>query len=257
MAGSFSSRYRKFDMRVSVILPTYNEAGNIVPLVRAILSNMPPEFEPEVLVVDDNSPDGTYRLACDTFKDDPRVVPVLRISDRGFANSIRAGIERSTGEQLIVMDTDFTHDPAEIPRLLHVGKVYDLVSGSRFCPGGRMQDVGHYVISLAFNWFLRILLRTQVQDNLGGYFTVRRNALNGLPFDAIFRGYGEYYFRLLYFLQRRGHTIVEVPAVYMVRTAGQSKSRFVKMLVTYTWSAIELRFAARRARRERLPVTSP
>ena len=236
-------------MIVSVILPTYNEAGNIVPLVKAILENMPTDAEPEIFVVDDNSPDGTYRLVCEAFKYDERVVPVLRTTDRGFAKSIRAGIERSSGERLIVMDTDFTHNPAEIPRLLHVGKIYDLVSGSRFCPGGRMQDINHYLASLAFNWVLRVLLRTQVQDNLGGYFTIHRNALEGLPFDVIFQGYGEYYFRLLYFLQRRGRTIVEIPAAYLTRTAGRSKSRFFKMLFSYSWNTVTLRLAARANRK--------
>jgi len=239
-------------MKVSVILPTYNEAGNIVALVKAILENMPAEAEPEVLVVDDNSPDETYRLVCEAFTDDRRVVPVLRTTDRGFAKSIRAGIEKSSGDCLIVMDTDFTHDPVEIPRLLHVGKVYDLVSGSRFCPGGRMQDTAHYLASLAFNWMLRVLLRTQVQDNLGGYFTVRRAALEGLPFDVVFQGYGEYYFRLLYFLLRRGRTIVELPTTYLARTAGQSKSRLFNMLFRYFWAAVSLRFAARNHRKRAL-----
>jgi dolichol-phosphate mannosyltransferase len=235
-------------MKVSVILPTYNEAGNIVPLIRTILEKIPPAAEPEILVIDDSSPDGTYCLVCGAFKDDARIVPILRTTDRGFAKSIRTGIERSSGERLIVMDTDFTHDPVEIPRLLHVGQVYDLVSGSRFCPGGHMQDTGHYLASLVFNWVLRILLRTQVQDNLGGYFTIRRSSLEDLPFDVIFQGYGEYYFRLLYFLQRRGRTVVEIPAVYLPRNAGQSKSRFLKMLFSYSWAAVNLRFAGRQSK---------
>jgi len=232
-------------MLVSVILPTYNESGNIVPLVRAIQENMPQGVDFEILVVDDNSPDGTYPLVRDTFQGDARVVPVLRTTDRGFAKSIRAGIEQARGDQILVMDTDFTHDPVEIPRLLHVAKVYDLVSGSRFCPGGRMQDTRHYLSSLLYNWVLRVILRTQIQDNLGGYFTVNRAALEGVPFDIVFRGYGEYYFRLLYFLQRRRRSVVELPASYLVRSAGKSKSRFFKMFFTYMWSAISLRVKGR------------
>jgi dolichol-phosphate mannosyltransferase len=139
------------------------------------------------------------------------------------------------------MDTDFTHDPAEIPRLLHVGEVYDMVSGSRFAPGGAMQDVPHYLASLAFNWFLRILLRTQVQDNLGGYFVIDRKVLHDAPLDGIFHGYGEYFFRLLHFVQRNRFHIVEIPAVYNVRTSGTSKSSFVKMLFSYSHAALQLR----------------
>ena len=157
-------------MKVSVVLPTFNEVGNIVELVRSILQHVPSPWETEIIVVDDNSPDGTYQAVADAFKDDRRVVAKLRTTDRGFAKSIRAGIECATGDQVLVMDTDFTHDPAEIPKLLHVSEVYDLVSGSRFCPGGNMQDTRHYLASLIYNWVLRVILRTQVQDNLGWIF---------------------------------------------------------------------------------------
>ena len=108
-------------MKVSVILPTYNEADNIVPLITAILANIPARYEAEIVVVDDNSPDGTARGVADHFGGDRRVITINRTSEPGLAKSIRAGLERATGDALIVMDTDFTHDPVEIPRLLHVG----------------------------------------------------------------------------------------------------------------------------------------
>lgn len=229
--------------KVSVVLPTYNEAGNIIELVKAILAVIPAQYDAEIIVVDDNSPDGTHRKVVEFFGRDPWVMPVLRTTDRGFAKSIRAGIERATGDKILVMDTDFTHDPKEIPRLLHVGEIYDMVSGSRFCPGGAMQDVKHYVASLAFNWFLRVLLRTQVQDNLGGYFLADRKVLHDIPFDRVFYGYGEYFFRLLHFVQKRSFSIVEIPAVYGLRKYGQSKSTFMKMLFTYTFAALRLRLS--------------
>lgn len=236
-------------MKVSIILPTYNEAGNIVTLVEEIKRNIPAEWNYEILVVDDDSPDGTYQLVADRFSEDPDVEAILRTTDRGFAKSIRCGIDRSDGDRVIVMDTDFTHDPIEISRLLHISECYDVVSGSRFCPGGRMQDTWHYIASLLFNWLLRVLLRTQVQDNLGGYFIISRDALNKLPKDHIFFGYGEYFFRLLYFLQMQGGHVVEIPAVYNVRTSGESKSRFLKMLFSYFGAAIKLKFAYRKSSR--------
>jgi dolichol-phosphate mannosyltransferase len=232
-------------VKVSVILPTYEEADNIVALVERILQCVPPKVELEVIIIDDNSKDGTYRIAVDHFANDSRVVPMLRTADRGLAKSIRAGIEHSTGDRIIVMDTDFTHDPVEIPRLLHVGEIYDLVSCSRFCAGGRMQDNAHYTASLLYNWMLRAILRTQVQDNLGGYFTVTNQALARLPFGRIFLGYGDYFFRLIYFAQRSGCTIVEIPGEYRARRSGQSKSSFVKMLWAYSREAIKLRLSAR------------
>jgi dolichol-phosphate mannosyltransferase len=230
-------------VKVSVVLPTYEEAGNIVALVERILECIPTGVEPEIIVVDDNSPDGTYRVAADRFANDPRVVLVLRTADRGFAKSIRAGIERSTGDRIVVMDTDFTHDPVEIPRLLHVGEIYELVSCSRFCAGGRMQDNAHYIASLLYNWMLRAILRTQVQDNLGGYFTITRRALERLPFDRIFFGYGDYFFRLIYFAENHGCRIVEIPAEYKTRTSGGSKSSFLKMFGQYSWAAARLRLS--------------
>jgi glycosyltransferase involved in cell wall biosynthesis len=228
-------------MKVSVVLPAYNESGHIVQLVQSIIDHVPKHWSYEVLLVDDNSPDGTCDLVRRAFSHDPGVVPILRTSDRGLAKSIRTGIERATGDRIVVMDSDFTHHPEEIPRLLHVGDIYDIVIGSRFCPGGRMQDVPHYLASMVYNWFLRVLLRTQVQDNMGGYFTIRAENMRKLPFDEIFDGYGEYFFRVLYFAERHAMSIVEIPAEYAVRPTGVSKSRFFKMMFAYAAAAIRLR----------------
>lgn len=226
---------------VSIILPTYNESGNIAKLIGAVAENIPLDWDYQILVVDDNSPDDTIGVVTRNYGNDPRVVSILRTTDRGFANSIRAGIDRATGEQIIVMDSDLTHDPIEIPKLLHVGAAYDFVSGSRFCAGGRMMDTTHYVLSMGYNWLLRLLIRTQVQDNLGGYYTTRRDVLLGLPLDEIFFGYGDYYFRLLHFVQKSGFSIVEVPAAYLMRSEGKSKSNWARMFITYTLGALRLR----------------
>jgi dolichol-phosphate mannosyltransferase len=228
-------------VKVSIILPTYNEAGNIVRLVQAIAEQVPQGWDREIMVVDDDSPDGTFKLVEGTFAGDPGVRAIRRTTDRGLAFSIRHGIEQSTGDFVIVMDTDFTHDPAEIPRLLHVAQIYDVVSGSRCSPGGTMQDTRHYLASLLYNWVIRILLRTQIQDNLGGFWAMRRETLFKLPFDEVFRGYGEYFFRMLHYAQKMGMTIVEIPAVYHARQYGSSKSHFLKMLFTYSRAALQLR----------------
>ena len=231
---------------VSIIVPTYNEAGNILTLIRRIKEALPAGLDYEIVVVDDNSPDGTFAAVQQAHKNDPTVISVLRTKDRGLGRSVKEGIERSRGTRVVVMDADFTHDPAEIPRLLHVGEVYDIVSGSRFCAGGNMQDRRHYLTSLLYNLFLRVLLRTQVQDNLGGFFTIRRSRLEQLPLETIFTGYGDYFFRLIYFAQRRKLTLVELPAYYGSRTWGSSKSSALAMMWGYTKAAVELRLAARK-----------
>jgi dolichol-phosphate mannosyltransferase len=224
-------------MKVSVILPTYNEVENIIDLVNLVMKNMPSLWDYEIIVVDDNSPDGTYQAVLDSFKGNNAVIPILRTVDRGFAKSIRAGIEKASGDQILVMDTDLTHDPIEIPKMLHVGQVYDMVSGSRFCPGGNMESTSHYLASLLYNWVLRIILRTQIQDNLGGYFTISLQNLRCLPYDKIFYGYGEYFFRLLHYAQKSGMSIVEV---------GKSKSKFFTMLFSYMSAAISLMLSNRK-----------
>ncbi len=240
--------------KVSVVLPTYNEAGHIVDLVQRVIENIPAGWEYEILVVDDSSPDRTLEVVTSAYRNNPAVVPILRTTDRGFAKSIRAGIERASGNQIIVMDSDFTHDPIEIPKLLQVGTVYDVVSGSRFCAGGRMVDTAHYLASMLYNWFVRVVIRTQIQDNLGGYFTIKADKLRHLPYDLIFFGYGEYFFRLLHYAQRAQLTIVEIPAQYLPRLTGNSKSRFGRMLWSYTIAVFRLKLrAARYERSNRYP----
>ena len=224
-------------MKVSIILPTYNEAENIVPLVREILAVLA-ERDTEVVVVDDNSPDGTHARLGEAFKGDSRVLALSRTKDPGLANSIRAGIEASSGETLVIMDSDSTHNPADIPRLLHVGEIYDIASASRFAPGGNMESQQHYMASFAYNLFLRVILRTQIQDNLGGFFTIRRNKMNALDSDKIFRGYGEYFFCLLHEAQKKNYSIVEIPSYYRTRIKGQSKSKFFKLFFQYMAAAI-------------------
>lgn len=226
---------------VSVVLPTYKEASNIVSLVQGILDVIPPDWAREVLVVDDNSPDDTFGVVSRAFADHPCVRPILRTTDRGFAKSIRTGIEKANGHYVIVMDSDFTHDPVEIPKLLHVVQIYDVVSASRFCAGGQMTDIAHYLVSMLYNWMLRIILHTQVQDNLGGYYVIRRDHLLRLPFDRIFHGYGDYFFRLIFYAQKSGLRLVEIPAHYINRVEGASKSSWLRMFYSYTISAVRTR----------------
>jgi len=221
-------------MKISVILPTYNEAKNIVGLVNGIKREITSPWTTEIIVVDDNSNDGTYAAVESSFRDDPDVSAILRTADRGLANSIRTGIEHASGDYLLVMDTDFTHRPEELPLMLHVVGKVDLVSGSRFAAGGLMHNTPHYLASFVYNLLIRVIIRTQIQDNLGGFWVARADRIRALPFDAIFFGYGDYYFRLLHYAQASGMKIVELPAHYAERTGGKSKSNFLKLLLTYS-----------------------
>ena len=226
---------------ISVVLPTFNEVGNICELIDQIQSHIPSHYAYEILVMDDNSPDGTFAAVSSAYSGDNRVKPILRTCNRGFAKSIFDGIVNAEGHFIIVMDTDLTHDPSEIPRLLHVASVFDIVSASRFCSGGRMSSNFHYLSSFVYNLALRVILGTQIQDNLGGFFIAKRRDILALDCSAIFYGYGEYYFRLLYALRKSGASIVEIPSSYLNRSSGNSKSNWVKMFISYGVSALRFR----------------
>ena len=236
---------KKQKKTVSIILPTFNESKNIIQLIQLIIENVPNNFEYKIIIVDDNSPDKTFNLVKIFFKDNNNIIPILRIQDKGFAKSIKRGIDESESDFIIVLDSDFTHNPSEIAKLLYVAEKFDFVSASRFCAGGRMVDKTHYLCSLIFNWFLRILIRTQVQDNLGGFFATQKKIIDKLPYEKIFFGYGDYYFRLLHYIQENKFSVVEIPSIYLHRKNGSSKSNWVCMIFTYFIAAIRLKWEIR------------
>jgi dolichol-phosphate mannosyltransferase len=243
---------------VSVVLPTYNERDNILDLLEAIQQQLEPVgMSYEVLVVDDSSPDGTAEVVCDQYdlaeagsnewqgalSQHAQLRVVKRVVDKGLAKSIRHGLEVAQGSTLVVMDTDFNHDPAMIPQMVDLLRYYDLVIGSRFVMRGGMEDSLRYTLSFAYNIFIRALFRTQIQDNLSGFFAVRQERLFLLAaiFDKIFYGYGDYFIRLLLAAWRRDWKILEVPVFYILRRHGDSKTGFWRIFRDYTSAVIRLR----------------
>ncbi len=243
---------------VSIVLPTYNERDNIGDLIDAIhweLATL--SWRYEILVIDDNSPDKTADIVRQRFApgeedkvdaglasySNGHVRLYVRTKNKGLANSVREGLERATGQTLVVMDTDFNHDPAMIPQMVDMLRHYDLVIGSRFVMRGGMEDVVRYQLSLIYNMFIRFLLHTQIQDNLSGFFAVRRERLFQLQpkFDAIFHGYGDYFIRLLLVAWRNDWKILEVPVFYILRRHGKSKTGFWRIFRDYTLAVLKLR----------------
>ena len=231
---------------VTVVIPTYNEAGNIVPLIEQIIQHVGVKYQLEVIVVDDSSPDGTARIALDRFVGDDRIKVIQRTEDKGLGSAVGHGMRLATSDVVVGLDADLTHNPSQIPDMVHICERFDLVSGSRFAAGGSMQDRAHYFSSFVFNLWIRILLGTQIQDNLAGFFVIRRSVLNKLPQEKIFFGYGDYFIRLLYFAQCSGASLVEIPTHYTLRTSGSSKSNHLKMVWTYSSAAIKLLTASKR-----------
>ena len=227
---------------LSVILPTYNErvaAPRLLGEIGAVLDGAGIPFE--ALVLDDASPDGTADVVASTFGASDAVRVIRRSGPRGLAFAIREGIESARGDTVVVMDSDFNHDPKALPSLLRPLDQFDLVSGSRFAPGGGMYSFGRYAGSFAMNLFIRLTLQTQVQDNLSGYFAMRKRALGELPAERIFRGYGDYYFRLLWHARAAGLRILEVPVYYRSREGGSSKTPLLRTSWRYTVETLRFR----------------
>lgn len=227
----------------SVILPTYNEAGNIIKLVESLRFELGMErITFEILVIDDNSPDKTGLLAQKYFSKDTDVRVIIRKKDKGLAKSIREGIESATGQIMVVMDTDFNHEPRLVPRLVKKCQKYDIAVGSRFIRGGGMANKRREILSKAFNQFLiQPLIDSPIKDNLCGFFAIKFDKLEDLDFGKIFFGYGDYFIRLIYYARKKGYSFTEIPSFYVDRTYGESKSNFIGMFREYALSAIRLR----------------
>jgi dolichol-phosphate mannosyltransferase len=227
-----SSAARDAPRLVSVIVPTFNESGNIVPLVRAVQRALA-GYPLEVLIVDDNSPDGTADVAGKAFAGDPTVRVLVRRADASLAKSIRTGLEAARGDVLAVMDSDFNHRPEYLVFMVEALRYYDCVTASRFLYGGRMVPRSRHLLSWLFNVFVRCLTRGQITDNLYGLFAIHADRLRLCNLDAIFHGYGDYFIRLMYQLQRLRLSILQFPAVNGRRLAGAAHGRFLRTFATY------------------------
>lgn len=222
---------------VSVILPTFNEKDNILILIDRIheeLSGM----HHQIIVVDDNSPDGTYRVV--KGKNYGFVKTILRTSDPSLARSIRVGLQEADGNIFVVMDSDFNHQPHYIPRMVKNLEFYDCVAASRFVYGGSMDSRWRHILSWVFNIFVRSVTGKFITDSLYGFFAVHRSVMEKLDYDKIFWGYGDYCIRFMYYLQGTGAEILQVPVINGRRLKGLGNSRFLKVFLQYAMETIRL-----------------
>lgn len=225
------------DFFVSVIVPTFNEKDNILVLIDKIHQELS-DMKHQIIVVDDNSPDGTYRIVCEKKYD--FVKPILRMSDPGLAKSIRTGLEAADGNVFVVMDSDFNHQPHYLPRMIKNLEFYDCVVASRFVYGGLMDSRWRHILSWIFNIFVRLVTGKLITDSLYGFFAIRRSVIKKLDYDKIFWGYGDYCIRLMYYLQETEPEILQIPVVNGRRLKGQGNGRFLKVFVQYTIETIKL-----------------
>lgn len=218
------------DTNVWLILPTYNEAENIGPIVAAAVQRLSESVrEHTVLIVDDNSPDGTGEAADVLAKNYPSVQVLHRKDKAGLGRAYLAGfaVALEAGADLVVeMDADFSHDPRDVPRLVRAAhSECDLAIGSRYVPGGGVRDwtLLRRLISRGGGFYARLLLGIDVQDLTGGFKCFRRETLEAIDLEKVVsNGYG-FQIELTYRAIRAGKTVQEIPIYFTERRAGESK----------------------------------
>jgi dolichol-phosphate mannosyltransferase len=209
-----------------VVVPTYNEAGNIEAFAAAALAKLPASAR--LLIVDDNSPDGTGEIADRLAAEHGAIAVLHRPNKEGLGPAYIAGFRRALAEGaglVLEMDSDFSHDPAYLPRLLEAGERADLAIGSRYVPGGGVGDWSmlRRAISRGGSAYARLVLGVGVHDLTAGFKCFRREVLEAIDLDAIrSRGYA-FQIELTYRTIQRGFEVVEVPIVFRDRQAGSSK----------------------------------
>ena len=212
----------------SVILPTYNEAENIVPLLESLQSALKKDYE--LIVVDDDSPDGTSQTVKKYIKEHKKSFVRLetRLSDHGLTKSIQHGINTARGDIIVWMDCDFSMPPEFVPTLIdHIHKGYDIAFGSRFIPGGKQKKINNnesqaaVFFSTVLNKTMRIVFRVNVYDFTSGFIAIRKDIVRHIPLQG---DYGEYFIDLIVRAHRKKYTIIELPFTSAPRQAGESKS---------------------------------
>jgi dolichol-phosphate mannosyltransferase len=233
-----------------LILPTFNEADNLENMVRSALPRLAEASrEHRILVVDDNSPDGTGRIA-DRLAEELDEVEVLhRPGKQGLGRAYLAGFARALecgAELLMEMDSDFSHDPADLPRLIRAADEADLVLGSRYVPGGGVERWGlvRRALSRGGSLYAQVLLGLPVRDLTGGFKCFRRTVLERLDLGGIAAdGYG-FQIEVTYRAVQAGFRVVEVPIVFRDRRVGQSKMS-ARIALEAVWKVPALRVRGR------------
>jgi dolichol-phosphate mannosyltransferase len=232
--------------RVLVVVPTYNELANLGPIIERLLAAVPGVH---ALVVDDGSPDGTGQIADRLASELPEVEVLHRPGKQGLGPAYLAGFARalaSGAELLMEMDCDFSHDPADLPRLIRAADEADLVLGSRYVPGGGVERWGlvRRALSRGGSLYAQVLLGLHVRDLTGGFKCFRRAVLERLDLDGIAAdGYG-FQIEMTYRAVQAGFRVVEVPIVFRDRRVGQSKMS-ARIALEAVWKVPALRVRGR------------
>ena len=225
--------------RALVVSPTYNERENLATLVDRVMA-LPDSVD--LLIVDDNSPDGTGRLADELAAQRPRVQVLHRAEKDGLGRAYIAGfkwaLERGYA-RVLEMDADLSHNPADVPRLLEAAEAADLVLGSRYRDGIRVINwpLNRLMLSLGAALYVRVITGMPFSDPTGGFKCFRREALQVLDLDAIRSNGYSFQIELTHQVWRRGFRVAEVPIIFTDRFQGKSKmsGRIVREALLMVW----------------------
>lgn len=228
---------------IAVVIPTYNEAENIEPLVRGLLALPLPL---RVIVVDDNSPDGTGDIVDKLAAADERVIPIHRPAKLGLGTAHIAGFRRALADGaglILSMDADFSHNPRYIPGMVAKMGECDLVIGSRYVRGGgtRFCTLPRKLLSWGANAFAKVMLGLRARDCTAGFRCYRREVLERVALDDIFSEGYSFLIEMLYRTQRLGYRVGEVPIIFENRRRGASKVS-KKEIYRALYTVLRLRF---------------
>lgn len=208
-----------------ICMPTYNEAENLRPIIQAIHDVVP---EVHLLVIDDNSPDGTGNIADELAERDERVHVLHRTEKNGLGQAYIAGFKWGLEhgyDKLVEMDADFSHQPKYLPEMIGQLDNYDVVVGSRYVAGGGTEDWGliRKIISRGGGIYARMILGIDVQDLTAGFVAWRAETLQNIGFEQVEASGYVFQIEMKYRAHKKGYKILEVPIVFPDRIAGESK----------------------------------
>ena len=214
-------------MQITIIIPTYNEAENLPKLVSALFSL---NLDIHLLIVDDKSPDGTGKIADGLATRHPQKIDVLhREGKQGLRTAYLTGIRLALAmdtDAVAQMDADFSHDPARLIEMVELLKNRDVVLGSRYIPGGRVDEkwpLWRKALSAFGNFYARTILSLKLRDVTTGYRLWRREALEGMPLERIQSNGYVFLVEMIYMAYSLGYRVGEVPIYFADRQWGKSK----------------------------------
>jgi dolichol-phosphate mannosyltransferase len=213
--------------QISIIIPTYNESSNIIRMLKSIGDNLPKNIIAEAIVVDDNSPDSTGKIVDEYLKNVKKIAGytmdiIHRTSKNGLSSAILSGIQKAKGDTIVVMDSDFSHPPQVIPKMIESLKKYqcDMVIASRYISGGKINGwtLKRKIMSKIATVIAKKGLGVKTKDPMSGFFAFNKNILKGVNFDAI-----GYKILLEILVKKSGIAVKEIPYTFENRSFGSSK----------------------------------